>query len=423
MQVEGGMYFVARSQGQIFLVKWTSSGGGYSALFREDTSVKYENTTVVLQFSAEGNALRITAKLLDKDNANAVLYEQSFLDGPGSDVGVLPNLPPGFAWVSDPGAPLMNVELAWAGVVFIGAGTPTPAELVVDNLEYDLYPAPGLAIEKSVLLSWPENTAEEQSVVSAESLTGPWVPCLEPIFKLHGEVCMAVPTTHNDQWLNPAGYFKLVAGSQFSDDFSGGHEPWVPLFIEGDPNQFAFNRSNGVLRLQGQTGAPASWGFLAPPGPDLVYADVAMSLDILGWDPNAPDQEISFAARGTVDRQNPGTAVGYLGYLVIKETASGGRSRLALYSDPPNTDLRSLVLDLDPQKAYRLLFSAVGTQLTLDLFELGALRHPVALAGSLSAADSRHSHGSTGLWWLHHGQTAFDITVDNCFVSGTKPPP
>ncbi len=143
--------------------------------------------------------------------------------------------------------------------------------MILDNFEYGYYPAPVLDVEKSVLLSWPQNTVEEQIALGAAILDGPWVPCLEPIFKRPGEVCMAVPTTSTQQ------YFMLAPGSQFSDDFSGDKGQWEPIFYAGDTSKTTFVQTNGTLRIKGQAGAVASRGCVVPLGPEQLHADVAMS--------------------------------------------------------------------------------------------------------------------------------------------------
>lgn len=415
--VEG--YWLMADRNEIGLMKFHQGSLNFSFPFWESMPTIEGPVTLALRLTRTGDqglSLLITTTVMER-GSGAVLYHRSFLDTPAADPMVPTPGPHGIlSRVPEPGRAYVGGGIdAMLGIWHITDGSQPPAELILDNFEYGYYDAPVLGFEKSVLLSWPQHTAEEQIVLGAASVNGPWVPWLEPIFKRQGEVCMAVPTTSAQQ------FFKLAPGNQLSDDFSGQTEPWVPLFITGDPNQTTFIRTNGVLRLQGQTGAPDTWGFLMPPGPDLVYADVAMFLDIVDWDPNASHQEISLGARGTVNRQNPGVSVGYLAFVTIKDPGIGGRTRLALYSNPPNINLRETALDLDPQKAYRLVFSAVGTQLTLDLFELDALRRPVGLAGSVAVTDNRHSRGAVCLWWLHTGQTAYDITVDDFMVTGAKP--
>lgn len=415
----GEGYILLADKNELGLMKYHQGSFNFSFPFWESMPTIEAPVTLALRLTRTGDrglSLLITTTVMER-GSGAVLYHRSYLDTPAPDPVVPTPGPHGIlSRVPEAGRAYFGEGLGpWVGIWHLTDGQQPPAELILDNFEYGYYDAPVLDIEKSVLLSWPQNTAEEQIVVGATAVDGPWVPWVEPCFKRQGEVCMVVPTTSAQQ------FFQLAPGSQFIDDFSGDKEPWVPLFITGDANKTTFTHTDGVLRLRGQTGAPDTRGFLMPPGPDLVYADVAMSLDILDWDPNAPNQEISFAARGTMDRQNPGAAVGYLAYVNLKDAGAGGRTRLALYSNPPNTNLREKALDLDPQKAYRLVFSAVSTRLTLELFELDALRRPVALTGSVAVTDNRHSQGAVGLWWFHVGQNAWDISVDNFIVTGTKP--
>jgi len=417
VQGEGGYYLVARSQDQIMLAKWTGGGGGHAALFHEEKHVKYENTAVVLTLAPVGDTLQISVRLLDKDNANAVLYERSCLDSPASDVGVLTNLPPGFTWVPDQGAPVMNAELAWAGVTFMGAGTPQPAEVVVDNLEYTFYPAPELTIERSVLLSWPANTAEEQIVLSAEALTGPWIPCLEPIFPRNGALCMAVPITHNLQWLKPWDYFRLVPGYELNDDFSEPSQPW-PTTCFPDSIPLQISDENGALRIVRTTPGANSRALLAPvalsEAQSFLHADFAMSVDILDWDPAAANESIGLIARATPPTNCFDVNVTcYMGNVHISQ------NDVSIYANPPNTSLVKRAVVFDPEKAYRLIFSGAGNQLTLRLLDLGDLTDVVE---PLVVSTDIASQGMPGLWINTKGGT-FDITIDNYFVSGAKPSP
>ena len=105
-------------------------------------------------------------------------------------------------------------------------------EVVVDNLEYDLYDVPSITIAKSVLLAWSENTMNEQIIVGASALeSAVWTPWPEPVFNHRGFVSLAVPTSATQQ------FFKLVPGVQFLDDFKPlpqwpytARGEWIPYF-------------------------------------------------------------------------------------------------------------------------------------------------------------------------------------------------
>jgi len=271
---------------------------------------------------------------------------------------------------------------------------------------------PEIAIEKSVLLSWPEDPVEEQIVLRANSLDGPWVPCLEPIFKRQGSLSTAVPTTGRQQ------YFKLAPGTQLSDDFSDPAKPWTQCLQ--DARNFETSYVNGALRIK----APAAGGvnrhvlipFPLPAPPAVVQADFAMSVDILDWDVNAPHMEFGLCARATPIADC--ASVGGYCYFGQLEFHRGGPARLWVYGNPPNGPISAVKsIALDSQKAYRLVFSGVGKQLTLRLFDRDRLGSPLL---EVNATNSTLSQGIFGLWAMGV-DSAYDITVDNFIVTGTKP--
>jgi len=411
---EGGGYWVGRSQNLIGVVKWY--GTSETWLIVEQVPVQIDNTTVVLELASARDSLRISAKILNA--SRALLYQtQTFVDGPGSDGERPPNLPPWAGYAPDPGAPFMNITIAWAGVSSFAEGTPPPVEVVLDNLEYDLYLAPELAIEKSVLLSWPENTAEEQIVLRAESLAGPWVPCLEPIFKRNGCMCVAVPITHSDEWVNPAGYFKLVPGHQYVNDFSNETgDGWEWNNLAENPGVVTHTFADGVLRIQDD--AKETFMFSCPE-PRVLYQDFSLSVDIVNW--NEADQGVGLYARATMPQQ--GTAgTCYATVLTTKDSSLGapGLFIWAAFPDGSMPNLAGTLAPIEAGKDYRLVFTGSGSILTAELFELPLLGTPVV---AVTAGNSALTQGLAGLYIVDYRDTteSIDFTVDNLGISGTTP--
>jgi len=270
-----------------------------------------------------------------------------------------------------------------------------------------------VSITKSVLLAWPENTAEEQIVVGAASVDGPWTPWPEPIFKRRGELCMAVPTTSAQQ------YFKLVPGTQFIDDFSDPKEPfatrnpWVPWFANAaDASRFTLTIANGAFQIQTQAQPADGSMMIFPPGTGPVVRDFCASVDLLDW---ASSQESALGIAGRVQGGPGGVSNMYLGSLRLNPTA--GTGRLWFFNGAADI-AASDVFNVTPASDYRLEFSAVGIQLTIRLVNL---TNPQAPAQEGQLQDSRLSQGRVALWVNTRGSASYARTVDNFFVTGTKP--
>ena len=58
-----------------------------ASFFWENLPLKNQNVTLVLSLTPRGSDLRITTRVLDKDNANAVLFERTVTDTPQADPG------------------------------------------------------------------------------------------------------------------------------------------------------------------------------------------------------------------------------------------------------------------------------------------------------------------------------------------------
>ena len=64
---------------------------------------------------------------------------------------------------------------------------------------------------------------------------------------------------------------------------------------------------------------------------------------------------------------------------------------------------------VDPAKRYRLQFSAVGQQLTLQLFDLANVETPVQ---TCAGSDDAVSEGMAGMQGTISTGGAFDVTID-----------
>jgi hypothetical protein len=178
-------YALFKEQDNISFVKTWGVGQSNALFFWTNAPVKNANVTLVLSLTRQGSAVRITTRVLDKDNANAVLFERSVVDTPQSDP-VLPNRAVnGFLYVPDlVGTPwpviqapdTVELGMGWFNPLSASQGA---AQVIYDNLEVWQYQTPQLDIQNAIVLSWPVTTGQF-ILDSAPSLTGPWAPVADP---------------------------------------------------------------------------------------------------------------------------------------------------------------------------------------------------------------------------------------------------
>lgn len=406
-----GGYGVFVDQDEFALFKYSTSGN--AAFCWTNAPVTNQNLRAVLTVTQMSNTVQLAVKFFDL-GGGGLLYERSFFDGPGRDFEAVTPRPKGMTLFGpDTGAAFTSFHVAFAGVFQWATNDPPPLEVVVDNLQYEFYDAPELDIAASALLSWPENTAEGQIVVGADSLSAPvWTPWPEPIFKRNGRLCISVPAAAEEQ------FFKLVPGTQFVDDFSepsgafATRNAWVPYFFNtNDQARFAFELTNGTFRIHTLTAPLDGRVALALPIPVAawpMFRDFSASVDILSFTADGDYPGISIAGRGTYDFPYPGTSNGYLGGLNLNPNTTGIWDGTGPVWGP------SVVYDRTAH--YRLKFSAVGTNLTLHVVNL---RTGHRLEQSLSS--QRFTQGYVSLLVNAAEGASYDITLDNFMVTGTKP--
>jgi hypothetical protein len=274
--------------------------------------------------------------------------------------------------------------------------------------------AADLDIQRSVLLSWPDNAAQEQIVVGADSLASNavWTPWPEPIFKRHGELCMAVPTTASQQ------FFKLVPGTQFYDDFSDTMQPFTNRNAYTNFGQSAVELvivTNGVMQIARVGPCPA--GVSPRPPMEILARDFCASVDILNWTTSSTNWcYFSIAGRGRFT--NPTAANAYIAGLVLNYAGIPGNVRLSIWNGSIDVPGPSFDFAAIPPP-YRMEFSVVGNNLRLRVLNLATKE--VIREQTLVAA--RFTEGWVGFWVNNpaNDPTNHEIIVDNFFVTGTKP--
>jgi hypothetical protein len=195
----GRAYHFFKDQDEVALL--TGSSTWFAFFFYEKLPLKNQNVTMVLSLTRLGSDLRITTRVLDKDNTNAVLFERTVTDTPQADLALPSGTVRGCASGSDqPGTPWPIVSAP--ANVLLGMGWVSPlsssvgaAQVTYDNLEVWQYESPQLAIQKAVVLSWPV-TQGPFVPESAPSVNGTWTQVSSPWWRTNAgtnEVMILTP--------------------------------------------------------------------------------------------------------------------------------------------------------------------------------------------------------------------------------------
>jgi hypothetical protein len=140
------------------------------------------NEVLVLALTLAGPNVILTARVLDKSNGGAVLYERSIVDTPASDPSLdsaqIAAITGGTVQVqNDPsGAPWTSGISPWIGVFQYTDGTLPAAEATFDNFELRTYEVPQVAIGRTVQLTWPAPAGMNYAVEGGPTVQGPWLP-------------------------------------------------------------------------------------------------------------------------------------------------------------------------------------------------------------------------------------------------------
>ncbi len=417
MNASGGEYFVVKDRNEIGLLKW-SQNDGFSLAFWTNRVIKNQGVVLKLTLTPISKGLVIGTKVLDK-GTGAVLFKREALDTPASDWGVPDPLPHGWQIFNpDPGQPYAeDLTLVWAGMLHDTDGQQGLAEMRLDNLEYDTYSSAYLEIGGgAALLTWPEDTAEEQIVVGADSVPSTaWLPLPEPIYKRFGQFCMALPTTNAQQ------FGKLVPGTQFIDDFG---EPAHPFATR---NPWRFNPAvaapmaelwpaDGVLRVEWPT--PSSQMCMAfPPEPEVGVGDSYSSIDILEWE--APASSYFALTPRLLGGPPPSLVYGGGVMLALNHPSAGKVSLFTTYAG----DTRygpSFEMDKYPLP-YRLECLIVGTSYTGRVIHLPTQKQIANFTQTYQQPTWGSFVGFLFEAAVGEGVGPHRITLDNFFLTGTKP--
>jgi hypothetical protein len=389
-------------------------------LLTNGAPVKVSNVKLVLSMTGVQSGVLLKVRVLDNDNAGAVVFEREYCDTAGAD--------PMERGTDDPPESFLGQTSCLYLSLFRDPGYFDPdvtlpplakAEVVWDNAEVLEYDVPSLQIANSVLLTWSANTEEEQIVVIADSVTSTnWTPCPQPIFTGSGGLSVAVPITANQQ------FFKLVPGRQFVDNFS---DTWGPFtnrdsymeFVK-DPGE-EWYVTNGVLRLAAVHSAYAGF-LLAPLGTNAAakHEDFFTSADILDWVTNGTNWSL-FSLLGRYVIGTPTSGNGYGGLLSLNSGGIAGRVKLIIGNGSAGVDGPTFDMAAHPPP-YRLEFSGVGNPICQLRFRVLSLTTGELIAEQRELGTG-YTSGLPGIWVNTRNEAGdtFAITADNFFVTGTKP--
>lgn len=190
-------YLLFKGENEVALVKFWNAAGSFAWFFYQTNQLKNQNVTLVLALTRNGANLGINARVLDKDNANAVLFDHTVTDTPQADPVVYPSE--------------FKADSDLAGMPYSSAGGPTDVELtltwlgpqsasvqvIYDNLEVRQYESPPLAIQNAVILSWPL-TQEQFILESAPAVNGAWTQVPDPWWRTNAtRIEVSIPAPDN----------------------------------------------------------------------------------------------------------------------------------------------------------------------------------------------------------------------------------
>jgi len=410
VDANGGEYVLMWSRTEVALLK-RSQTDGFSVAFWETHSGAYLDVILALALTPEGDGLLIEAKVTRRVNG-ATAYQRTVRDTPASDWGVPDPLPHGWQiFEPDPGpAYTEDVKIVGLGMVHDTDGQQGTAGVQFDNLEYRAGGPAILDIEKTVTISWPEETLDEMIVVGRDSIeSSVWAPYPGPIARQFGQLCIAVPAT------KPIELFKLVPGTYFIDDFSEAKQPFAtrqeyrPDYQ--DPEEHV-TVGNGVMRVV-RTGA-ANWGVLIRPPQDVVVRDFCTSVDIVSMTTSGDKWlNVVVGARGMKQDWNS-----YFAGVHLNTGGIPGKVTTFIWDSSVERWGPHFSIEAKPPP-YRLEFSGVGQSLRLRVLSL--MTNEVIAEHALT--HSLFTEGWVALFVNGPSEdpTPHEVILDNYFVTGTKP--
>lgn len=229
--VEGHGYLFQMDQGEVAMMKYyTETNNPLAIFFWENLPLKNQNVTLVLSLTCRGSNVMINTRVLDRDNANAVLFDRTVTDTLQADP-VLPNRTVrgfrcgpdllGTPWPVANAPGFVSLVLTWTNP----ERAPQPAaQVIFDNLEVWQYESPELKIQNAVVLSWP--VTQGQFVLErAANVNGPWEQLSDPWLRIKDgktEVSLLAPDHMKLFRLRQPGFPSYIAFDRAQGEVAEG---------------------------------------------------------------------------------------------------------------------------------------------------------------------------------------------------------
>ena len=198
---DGHGYLFCKDEDEVWLAKFYNTGSSGAWFFVVNQPIKNQNVTLVLALTRVGSDVMINTRVLDKDNANAVLFDRTVTDTPQSDPVLPDRAYKGMNGGADLAAtpwPVLTaptyIELIMQWVNPLSVPSPN-AQVVYDNLEVWQYQSPQLAIQNAVVLSWPA-AAAQFILERGPTVDGPWETVLDPWWRTNAtQIEVSIPAS------------------------------------------------------------------------------------------------------------------------------------------------------------------------------------------------------------------------------------
>lgn len=180
LSINGQIYYLGKHRDAIGLSKQGS--GGYAVFFHERRAIKNTNVVLSLSLTRLNPNVVLTARVLDKANQDAVLYQRSVVDTPQADPtltraqllavsGMDINI--GTDYLMPPSTYGDKIAVTiWQYT----DGRQPPLTVTFDNLQMRTSEVPLLGIEPAVRVSWLGVGALNYAIEAGPSIRGPWQP-------------------------------------------------------------------------------------------------------------------------------------------------------------------------------------------------------------------------------------------------------
>jgi hypothetical protein len=172
-------YILSKGVDFVEVAKWAH--GSVAVFLHEKAMIKNTNVVLSLALTRADPNMVLTARVLDKDNGEAVLFQGSVVDTPEVDPTLtsaeILALSGRKGTVSpDSGPPVTSGNVIMMSAVQYTDGKQPELEVTFDNFELRTSEIPPVTIERAVRLTWPVSSTINYTPQGAPTVQGPWLP-------------------------------------------------------------------------------------------------------------------------------------------------------------------------------------------------------------------------------------------------------